>query len=303
MTLSKEGAVLKRLKISWLLALTCLTGAHAPGRESELAGAAALPPHGAVSLRIASQKRAADESLNIVFIGDSITQGVFADGVVADDAPPVHAAAYLSKQRAGAKMEFSNQGRSGHTTVDVLPATQTDFLEIEQAATALQKAQPGRLMFSVMLGTNDSAMNGALGAPVSPQDYRKNLTTIIDRLLLDYPECKIILHRPIWYSPNTSYSDSRYLAEGLSRLQRYFPEIDALVAQYGRTHPRQVLKGDTEAFEFFKQNHRSYLFPEQGQQGTFYLHPNPKGAEILGRFWGAAIQAALRSRGGTEQTE
>jgi hypothetical protein len=28
---------------------------------------------------------------------------------------------------------------------------------------------------------------------------------------------------------------------------------------------------------------------ETGEKGTFFLHPNDTGADILGRFWGAAI--------------
>ena len=33
--------------------------------------------------------------------------------------------------------------------------------------------------------------------------------------------------------------------------------------------------------------------PEDGNAGTFYLHPNKKGAESLGRFWGDGIYQAL----------
>jgi sialate O-acetylesterase len=231
-------------------------------------------------------------TVNIVFIGDSITAGA---GLAAPDsqAPPVVSVEWLRKHEPGMSVFFSNEGKSGHTTVDALPVTRSDFPAIEQAAAQLQGRHGGRLIFSIMLGTNDSAMDGPLGSPVSPEDYRKNLASIIERLLEDYPRCTIILNRPIWYSPNT-YNASRYLAEGLRRLQSYFPAIDALVAQYHRTHPHQVLRGDTQAYNYFRQNYHADLIPEDGQQGTFYLHPNPQGAEMLGHFWGAAIQAAIR---------
>jgi alpha-galactosidase len=268
---------------------------------------ATLPPHGSVLLRVTSvqsgrsvdaQVRSSSTSVNIVYIGDSITEGM--------DSPNYQGAAAVSaellrKTVPGEQISIANLGRSGHTTVDALPASQTDFLEIERAAAKLQSDHPGQLIFSIMLGTNDSAEFGPLGSPVAPQAYRSNLAAIIDRLLEDYRGCKVVIHRPTWYSPNT-YNGSRYLAEGLARLQSYFPEIDALVAQYDRTHPRQVLRGDTRAFDFFKRNYKTYLIPEEGQQGTFYLHPNSEGARSLGRFWADAIQVVLQTKSAEVRT-
>ena len=128
--------------------------------------------------------------LNIVFIGDSITEGNYLP-----QAPPVLTANWLHQHVSSVDLHFSNQGKSGHTTVDTLPETGTDFPEIEKAATQLESVHRGHLIFSVMLGTNDSAMDGTLGAPVSPENYRKNLSTTIDRLLKDYPNCTVILNR------------------------------------------------------------------------------------------------------------
>jgi lysophospholipase L1-like esterase len=176
--------------------------------------------------------------------------------------------------------------------MDTLPANHQDFSEIERAATHLEDAHPGRLVFSIMLGTNDSAEMGPFGAPVAPQEYRRNLTTMIDQLLADFPGCEIVIHRPTWYSPNT-YNASRYLQAGLSRLQSYFAEIDTLVAGYRLTHPEQVYLGDTQGFDLFKNQYRAYLMTEPGEQGNFYLHPNPQGAAVLGRLWGQAIAATL----------
>jgi hypothetical protein len=139
-----------------------------------------------------------------------------------------------------------------------------------------------------MLGTNDSAIEGPLGSPVSSRDYGKNMKVIIDRLLEDYPDSKIIIHHPIWYSSNT-YNRSKYLQEGLTRLQTYFPVIDALVKNYSKTNPGQVFTGDKLAFSYFKEHHLTHMEHENGQQGIFYLHPNKKGSNELGRFWGKAI--------------
>jgi len=226
------------------------------------------------------------KSLNIVFIGDSITEG---DGAAA---PPVYAADFLRQQSQVGHLNFSNQGRSGFTTVNFLPSGGQTFNEVEHAADSLQQLHKSVLVFSIMLGTNDSAMDGPLGSPVATADYRKNMMTIIDRLLKDYPGSKFFLHRPLWYSPNT-YNRSRYLADGLQRLQSYFPQIDTIITAYRYSHPNQVFAGDTTAFEFFRKNYSTYLKPEQGQQGTFYLHPDKAGAKVLAKFWSAAISRRL----------
>src|SRR6266571_607597 len=61
------------------------------------------------------------KNLNIVYIGDSITQGVQLTDP-GKEAPPAIATAWLRKQKGIGKVEFSNQGVSGFTTVDFLPA-------------------------------------------------------------------------------------------------------------------------------------------------------------------------------------
>ena len=120
---------------------------------------------------------------------------------------------------------------------------------------------------------------------VPPDQYQQNLKAIADSLLKEFPGCIIIFQHPIWYSPNT-YNGAKYLQEGLSRLQTYIPKIDELVAGYAATHPKQVFIGDKKAFDYFKKHYLTDLTPENGHQGTFYLHPNKKGArsERLFRF-------------------
>ncbi|XHR94753.1 GDSL-type esterase/lipase family protein [Mucilaginibacter sp. UC70_90] len=229
-------------------------------------------------------------NLNIVFIGNSITQGVqLADP--ATEAPPATAVAYLQKQKNLDTVSFSNQGHSGYTTLDFLPGTGT-FAKVEEAAGAFTNKN-ALLIFSIKLGTNDSAVHGPHGAPVSPEDYQKNLKTIVDKLLADFPKAVIIFQHPLWYSPNT-YNGAKYLQEGLNRLQSYVPMIDALVKTYATTNPKQVFVGDTKAFAYFEKNHLTDLIPENGKQGIFYLHPNKKGAETLGEFWGTAINKIVK---------
>jgi lysophospholipase L1-like esterase len=229
-------------------------------------------------------------NLNIVFIGNSITQGVQLASPAAD-APPATAIAYLRRQSNLGTVEFSNQGHSGYTTLDFLPGTIT-FTKVEEAAGAFADKQ-ALLIFSVKLGTNDSAIQGPHGAPVSPDDYIQNVKTIIDKLLGDFPKAIIILQHPIWYSPNTQ-NGSRYLQEGLSRLQSYVPKLDSLAQSYTVINPKHVFTGDKKAFKYFKKHHLTLLIPENGKQGIFYLHPNKAGAIALGDFWGKAIEKVVR---------
>ena len=96
----------------------------------------------------------------------------------------------------------------------------------------------------------------------------------------------------IWYSTNT-YNGARYLQEGLSRLQSYYPQIDKLLTEYTTSAPGHVFASDASAFDYFKTNYLTDLIPEQGHEGTFYLHPNKKGAEVLGQFWAEAIYRSV----------
>src|ERR1700710_561016 len=100
----------------------------------------------------------AKKNLNIVFIGNSITHGSGLD-TPETQAPPVIAAQYLREQKHIGTVNFSNQGYSGFTTVDFLPATNKTFKNVEQAAKSFTD-KTALLIFSVKLGTNDSAIQG-----------------------------------------------------------------------------------------------------------------------------------------------
>jgi len=239
-----------------------------------------------------AQGQKAKRNLNIVFIGNSITYG----SQLSDpqtQAPPVIACQYLRQQPGIGTVAFSNQGHSGFTTVDFLPATGKAFHQVEQAARDFTDKH-ALLIFSIKLGTNDSAISGPNGAPVSAEDYKKNLKIITDSLLKEFPGCIVIYQRPVWYSPNT-YNGAKYLQEGLDRLQSYFPKLDELVKAYGLSYPNRVFFGDKDAYGYFKKNYLTELTPEQGHQGTFYLHPNQKGAAALGIFWAKAIYRVVKN--------
>lgn len=231
------------------------------------------------------------QDVNIVYIGNSITQGVKLKNN-SKEAPPVQASFWLDKQKVG-NVAFRNCGFSGKTTIDFQPIKETYFSKVKEAADQLSKNK-GTLLFSIMLGTNDCAIKGVKGAPVLPVVYYSNMKTIIDELLNLYPTCTVVLHRPIWFSPNT-YNSAMYLEEGLTRLQAYFPILEKLVSHYEKASPCQVVLGDTLAFRYFENNYKTDLKPENGNAGSFYLHPNKAGAQKLGEYWGKAILSTLPS--------
>lgn len=241
---------------------------------------------------------AQSKKIDIVFIGNSITHGAGHAHPEAT-APPVKASEWLKKNLPGAVINYSNQGVSGATTVDFLPATNRLFNNVIKAADGFKNDKDATLVFSMMLGTNDSAIEGPNGSPVSPANYEKNVKVIIDRLLNDYPGCIIVLQHPIWYSPNTQ-NGARYLAEGQARLQSYFPVLTGIAAGY-QSQGAQVYTGYTGGFKYFKK-HPGLFIQEHGKAGTFQLHPNEKGAEQLGDSWGKAIRRVFLAKAQRFQT-
>ncbi|MCD7935438.1 MAG: GDSL-type esterase/lipase family protein [Tannerellaceae bacterium] len=221
------------------------------------------------------------KTVNLIFIGNSITEASYLQAP-----PPTVTARILEKQNY--TVHYTNCGISGTTTYDYLPPGKTLFGKITQAADSFYQKE-GLLIFSIKLGTNDSAIKGPTGAPVAPETYRKNLRMIIQELHTRYPEAIFVLHRPLWYSP-TTHNSAMYLQEGLSRLETYSPELKQLVKE----HPDFIYRGDQKGFGFFRKHHLTHHNPQQGNSGTFYLHPNQQGAEILGEFWGAALLKVIQ---------
>ncbi|MEO6523198.1 MAG: GDSL-type esterase/lipase family protein [Mucilaginibacter sp.] len=233
-----------------------------------------------------------DGYYNIIYIGDSITQA----GQVKDAqtyGPAAQSTAYLLKKNIFKNVQFSNQGRSGFTTVDFLPSSKKAYPKVIEAANTFYNEKSATLLFSIMLGTNDSAIKGPNGSPVSPEQYHDNLKTLTDSLFKRYPDCKVIYHNPIWYSDST-HNRSTYLVEGRERLQSYRPQLKLLVNEYKTIHPGQVFLGDKKGFKYFKKHYLTDMNTEKGPSGVFYLHPNQKGSASLGELWGKAIAKALK---------
>lgn len=230
-------------------------------------------------------------NLDIVYIGNSITQGS-QQAEQAGETPPAYATKHIRTLEGIGSANYLNRGKSGYTTVDFLPAAKGELTKVIEATETLHTDKTRLLVFSISLGTNDSAEEGPKGSPLWPEEYHTNLKAITDKLLKEFPGCKVIYQQPIWYS-ETTYNRARYLKAGLERLQTYFPELKALASEYARTMPGSVFMGDTRAFEYFRENYLTDFIPETGNAGPFYLHPNKKGCEALGRFWAEGIYQAL----------
>lgn len=246
---------------------------------------------------------AAAVEVNLLCVGNSISEGAG----LADpkrDAPPVKLAALIGNEPGIEGVHLINGGRSGSTTTDWLPSARNLYPWFTAMADTLVANHPDAVtVFSISLGTNDSACDRCKGAPASRETFRSNLRTIIDSLLTRYPGSLAVVHAPIWYSPNT-YNGARYLVEGQRRLLPYRHEIKRLTEEYSAAMPGRVWLGDTLGYNYFKEKHLTDMQPENGHAGVFYLHPNKKGGTALASLWHKPVMAALRpataaGKGGT----
>ena len=242
----------------------------------------------------------AQQSANIVFIGNSITYGALHQQRELT-APPVRCGAWLSAQDGIDTVYVANCGRSGRTTyhflpvaADVIPAgDKTYYPDVVQKARQLVKAHPGLpLIFSIMLGTNDS-VERKHNSHTTPANYAANLVKLINALLSEFPDAHFVLNKPIWYKPDyVTKGGSVASKSSLRLLDDYAAQFDAVAAncKQGRVH-----KGDSLAFGYFKKNRKSDIFKEQDARGkSYWLHPNEQGAIRLAQYWGQALLPVIR---------
>ena len=227
------------------------------------------------------------DNINLLFIGNSITAGATLSNS-ATQAPPI-VCGKLVEQATGVTTNVYNGGHSGITTWGYLPG-RSDFTNIVNAAKAYKNKNGGKIYISIMLGTNDSASTTTEGAPVSNDTYRSNIKKIINKLIEEIPDCKILLNYPIWYSPNT-HNGAQYLQEGLDRLRGYYPILDAIVEEYD-----QVFAGNRGVWEYFEDN-KVLFTKEAGNSGDFFLHPNVNGAKRLAEIWANSLLELIKADG------
>ncbi|MCA9132140.1 MAG: SGNH/GDSL hydrolase family protein, partial [Planctomycetales bacterium] len=118
------------------------------------------------SLTAAQEKK--HGSVDLVFLGDSITKGV-RPGVVAEETFPQLVAQQLEKQ--GLHLSVANEGIGGERTDQALQRLASDVI-----------AREPRYVI-VMYGTNDSYIDvGRKKSRLTTEAYRQNLQTIVERL-------------------------------------------------------------------------------------------------------------------------
>jgi lysophospholipase L1-like esterase len=188
---------------------------------------------------------------------------------------------------------FTNQGYPGWTTAAWQPGTD-QFKSAEADATRLQAQHPGQLVFSIMLGTNDASAQGPPGSPIEPDAYGKNMRAIVDKLMADFSDAKIVINEGPWFSPNT-HNSADYEGEVVAaRMRGYSPVIEAVVKDWAGSHTGHVFLGDTQAYDYFGRHFQTEMVQENGRDGIFYLHPNVQGGATLGKFWAIAIAKDLK---------
>lgn len=230
-------------------------------------------------------------TLNVVFIGNSITEGVGVENP-ATQAPPAVAAAQLARQQGISDVRFFNAGMRGARTTDFLPGAR--LLNRALAGADSLARLGGAMVFSIMLGTNDSAIYPGPTPRTEPEEFKSNIMATIDALRHRYPGATVVLHRPVWYSEN-ALNGATYMLDGARILQRYA----TVLADIARENVgRNIYLGDTLAYDHFRENHRLEMVAEQGRAGIFYLHPNRQGSAKLGEYWARGIMKAINAASG-----
>ncbi|MBR4898650.1 MAG: SGNH/GDSL hydrolase family protein [Prevotella sp.] len=243
----------------------------------------------------------AQRSANIVFIGNSITYGALHEQRE-QTAPPAQCARWLCQQEDIDTIYFRNCGRSGRTTYHFLPCAEdvipvgdkTYFGDVVSKTRELVKAHSSLpLVFSIMLGTNDT-VERPKNKHTEPDDYARNLITIIDSLLKLWPDAHVVLNKPIWYYPDYhSKGGSIASKKSLKMIDTYYHQFPNVVAMSKTGH---VHIGDADAYTYFEQHWQTDIVEEKDARGkSYWLHPNEQGAGRLAEFWGKALLPIIKS--------
>ncbi len=237
---------------------------------------------------VLSMTAMAQQEYNIVFIGNSITYGATHQAPQKTN-PVISCAKYLKEQ--GLTVHTKNMGKSGKTSRDFLPGRKGYWSATKKAAAELAEAYPnGQMVFSIMLGTNDAAIRTKKSCWKS-DIFLSSMTTIIDSLQVLYPQAVFVLQQDPYFSPNVEKESGTKMDEACLKQLRDYWTVDQQLAK----ERANVFVGSDEIYAFFEQNHQEMMTPEEGLQGTFYLHPNAKGAAELGKLWGKALVEILKN--------
>ena len=203
-------------------------------------------------------------AINILAIGDSITAGTGTSGGA--NTLPNQVATKLATITA-LPVSVNNQGVSGKTTVDWLPAGSllTPALASGQAS--------GSNVAIIMLGTNDSkeTVNTSLAS------YLANLTSIANQCLLTPGIQSVVLNCP----PYHGVAAPDFYGTSLNRLMAY---NDNLYTICTGSNGKGILLGDQAGFGYIA--HTPALLGDN-------IHPTDTGAAGLGGFQARALKKIL----------
>lgn len=256
-------------------------------------------------------------SINLVTCGDSITANIInGSSGPADTIAPSYFTAQALSEMAGVRNVW--QLNAGSNGLDTLTWQKTSAFTTNSPAAgttynpggglinaytyaanlmnSLIAAHPAaKPVFTIMLGTNDSLqeISAVAGTPMTAPTFQTNLQTLATSLLTDFPTADVELDYPPYYTPNASIQSALWGEAGLAALKSYYPQIDATAAALSATYPGRVILGDKTAPAFFATNYLTEMVAQSGNNGVFYLHPNPQGAVDLGRLWAVPIYQAL----------
>ena len=259
-----------------------------------------------LSLLLGASLCAAQRSANVVFVGNSITYGALHEHRELT-APPVRCAQWLSAQEGIDTIYFANCGKSGRTTYHFLPRAEdvvpagdnTQFADVVGKTRTLVREHPSLpLLFSIMLGTNDT-VERKRNSHTTPEAYANNLCAIIDTLLRLWPDAHVVLHKPIWYSPDYVTKNGSVASKKSLRLldeyERTFPVVAAR-CKHGHVH-----MGDSEAYGYFAKHWQTDINEEKDARGrSYWLHPNEQGAQKLAEYWGKALLPVIEGMSATD---
>ena len=175
----------------------------------------------------------------------------------------------------------------------MIPAgDKTYFGDVVAKTRELVKAHAGLpLIFSIMLGTNDT-VERTKNKHTEPDDYIRNLTTIIDSLLTLWPDAHVVLNKPIWYYPDYHTKGGSIASKkSLKLIGTYYKSFPKVIAN---CKPGHVHIGDADAYSYFKKYYKTDVFEEKDARSkSYWLHPNEQGAKKLAEYWGKAILPIL----------
>ena len=80
------------------------------------------------------------------------------------------------------------------------------------------------------------------------------------------------------------------MVAGLNRMTDYI----TVLVELANENP-DVYLGDCESYDLFKHEYKKLMFAEDGNAGTFYLHPNEDGAVELSKNWAKAIISTIKA--------